>query len=56
VAEVTEKGFNVTFRRNDAIISDKEANIIIKAKKTNGLYYVQLEQGSPDQSILPLLK
>jgi hypothetical protein len=50
VARVTEKGFNATFRRNDAIISDKEGNIIIKAKKTNGLYYVQL--GSADQSFL----
>jgi hypothetical protein len=52
VTRVTDKGFNVTFRGNDAIISDKEGNIIIKAKKTNGLYYVQLEQGSTHQSFL----
>lgn len=42
VGKITDKGFNITFKKNDAVITDKKGNVVLKALRSeNGLYYVE---------------
>jgi len=40
VSKITDKGYTVVFRKHDAVITNTNDEIILKANKTNGLYYV----------------
>lgn len=40
VSKITDKGFKVLFEKNIASVYDDTGDVILKAKKNNGLYYV----------------
>ncbi|CAB3248333.1 unnamed protein product [Arctia plantaginis] len=46
VAKVTDRGFEVHFRKNDAIVIDNNNKIHMRADRVGNLYYVRMSQNS----------
>lgn len=51
VAKITDNGFTVLFRKNEATIADKNKKIILKAERRDGLYYVNPTDSKEDNEI-----
>lgn len=44
VSKITDKGHEVLFKRNEALVINPRKHVILKARKENGLYYIQSNQ------------
>lgn len=49
VSKITDKGYTVLFKKNNAIIKDKKGQPILKAQRKDNLYYIQSEISSNDE-------
>lgn len=55
VAKITDNGFTVLFRRNEATVADKNKRIVLRAERHDGLYYVNpmyIEEGTDQSNII----
>lgn len=55
VSKITDHGFEVRFRKNEAIVIDKNGKIIFKANRVGNLYYVQ-NKGDNQANLITDLK
>lgn len=46
VAKMTDRGFEVRFRKDDAIVIDKNCKVHMRAERTGNLYYVRMSHNT----------
>ena len=50
VAKITDHGFEVRFRENDAVVIDRDNNVIVRADRIGNLYYVRCSRASANNA------
>ena len=51
---ITDRGFEVTFRERDAIVLDKNRDVLLRADRVGNLYYVRKSQNTTSNAEIKL--
>jgi len=52
VSKITDTGFKVRFRKNDAVIMKNKTEVFLRAERYGNLYYVDTEQQQQIRSLM----